>query len=240
MLAIAGGKGGTGKTTTALALARAFATAGRDRTAEVVVVDADLDMPDLHSMTGVPREPTVTVRPRGRRVPELPGVRVAPAPRQGGGAPSESTTAESSAVSDPDSGGIAIAEDGGTVGHLEACLRTLRDDRDGLVLVDSPCGAGPDATRPVDIADGVVLVTRPTPAAVQDTLKTAEMAGALDTPIVGCAVVGRRPPRSLSAVFGVDEVTRIPFVDGDPLETAAVRTAAMQLAMDCTARQTPF
>ncbi|ESS06245.1 MAG: CobQ/CobB/MinD/ParA nucleotide binding domain protein, partial [uncultured archaeon A07HB70] len=40
MLAIAGGAGGAGKTTTALGLARALP--GR-----VVVADADVDMPDL-------------------------------------------------------------------------------------------------------------------------------------------------------------------------------------------------
>lgn len=44
MLAIAGGKGGSGKTTTALGLGRALARRGEDP----VVVDCDPDMPDLH------------------------------------------------------------------------------------------------------------------------------------------------------------------------------------------------
>src|SRR6056297_615748 len=55
MLAIAGGKGGCGKTTTAVGLARAFASLGADP----LVVDADLDMPDLHHRTGVDREPGI-------------------------------------------------------------------------------------------------------------------------------------------------------------------------------------
>ena len=49
MLAIAGGKGGSGKTTTALGLAAIL----QDRGREVLVVDCDCDMPDLHHQAGV-------------------------------------------------------------------------------------------------------------------------------------------------------------------------------------------
>jgi septum site-determining protein MinD len=52
MFAIAGGKGGCGKTTTAVGLARAHP--GR-----ALVVDCDDGMPDLHGLAGVPREPTL-------------------------------------------------------------------------------------------------------------------------------------------------------------------------------------
>lgn len=53
MLAIAGGKGGSGKTTTTFGLAQALAERGRSP----VVVDADAGMPDLHLVADVPREP---------------------------------------------------------------------------------------------------------------------------------------------------------------------------------------
>lgn len=53
MLAIAGGKGGCGKTTTALGVARALAQRGH----KPLVVDADADMPDLHHRAAVPRKP---------------------------------------------------------------------------------------------------------------------------------------------------------------------------------------
>jgi septum site-determining protein MinD len=49
MLAVSGGKGGTGKTTVALGLAVALA----DRRREPVVIDADVDMPNLHLRAGV-------------------------------------------------------------------------------------------------------------------------------------------------------------------------------------------
>jgi septum site-determining protein MinD len=51
MLAIAGGKGGSGKTTTALGLASVMARRGLDP----VVVDCDCDMPDLHHLLDIDR-----------------------------------------------------------------------------------------------------------------------------------------------------------------------------------------
>lgn len=64
MLAIAGGKGGCGKTTTALGLARELARRGR----HPLVVDADCDMPDLHHLAGVEREYGVDTLARGTRL----------------------------------------------------------------------------------------------------------------------------------------------------------------------------
>jgi septum site-determining protein MinD len=49
MLAIAGGKGGSGKTTTALGLAAIL----QDRGRVPLVVDCDCDMPDLHHQAGI-------------------------------------------------------------------------------------------------------------------------------------------------------------------------------------------
>lgn len=49
MLAVSGGKGGSGKTTTALGLAAVLDTRRR----EPIVVDADVDMPNLHIRAGV-------------------------------------------------------------------------------------------------------------------------------------------------------------------------------------------
>jgi septum site-determining protein MinD len=61
MLAIAGGKGGCGKTTTALGLARTLSRRGR----EPLVVDADCDMPDLHHVAGIERDEGVDALARG-------------------------------------------------------------------------------------------------------------------------------------------------------------------------------
>lgn len=73
MLAVAGGKGGCGKTTTALGLGRAL-------DGETVVVDADRDMPNLHAMAGVEREPTAAAEIAPQRVDERLSVLPAPPP----------------------------------------------------------------------------------------------------------------------------------------------------------------
>jgi septum site-determining protein MinD len=262
MLAIAGGKGGTGKTTTALGLATVLGAARERPTGRtggtgapgsgVLVVDADVDVPDLHAMAGVPREPTVLDDPDGLAVPERPGVRVAPAP------PPTAPSAFRDRLR------VLAAPD-----HHSDHNRP----RPGRVLVDAPCGAGPDAALPMAVADAALLVTRPTVAAVRDTAKTAAMARALDTPIAAVAVVestagqpsavegsttgqpsavegsttgqpsaveGSTSVRSLSDVFDVDDVVRVPSADDDPLADAAHGASMRRLVDALSAGQTPF
>ncbi|QLG62401.1 MinD/ParA family ATP-binding protein [Halorarum salinum] len=74
MLAVTGGKGGSGKTTTTLGLARAL-----DR--PTVAVDADWDLPDLHALAGVPRPwPGNDAGEAVESAPDSDGTRVLPAP----------------------------------------------------------------------------------------------------------------------------------------------------------------
>lgn len=84
MYAIAGGKGGCGKTTTALGLARALAARGKSP----LVVDADVDMPDLHLLADVSPTPSAGDIAAGAHVgcvshapAESPGVAIVPAGR---------------------------------------------------------------------------------------------------------------------------------------------------------------
>lgn len=234
MLAIAGGKGGTGKTTTALGLATALAR-GRSTAAEddgptggdALVVDADVDVPDLHAMAGVPREPTVLDEPRGLAVPGRAGVRVAPAP------PAAATRAFRARL-------LEYATAGPGTGRDRRARRGTSERRGRRVVVDAPCGAGPDAALPIAAAAGVVLVTRPTRTAVRDTAKTAAMARALDTPVLAVVVVGSTPTHSLADVFDVDDVLPVPYVHGDPLAASAHERGMRRLASALSAGQTPF
>ena len=80
MLAVTGGKGGVGKTTTALGVARALGRRGE----AVLAVDVDRDLPDLARTAGVD---TVRVggadAAGGRPDPDCPSVRVLTGPRDG-------------------------------------------------------------------------------------------------------------------------------------------------------------
>ncbi|MFB6074941.1 MAG: MinD/ParA family protein [Haloarculaceae archaeon] len=167
MLAVAGGKGGCGKTTTAWCLARALAERGTD----VLAVDADVQMPDLHVLAGVPGSPGVEALAERRLEraghPTGDGVTVVPA------AASERIPA--------------------------ATLERLRGD-DRFVLLDLPAGAGPDAVGPLRAATATILVTRPTRESLTDAAKTAAVARRLDAAPVGTVVVaddGGTDPRSL-------------------------------------------
>jgi septum site-determining protein MinD len=183
MLAIAGGKGGAGKTTLAAGLALALARSGRDP----VVVDADVDMPDLHLLAEVPGEPTADAIAAGRppgevihRSPELAGA------------------------------GVVTA---GRPPSVPAALDRLSRWH-GPVLIDCPAGAGGDAARPLRACERSVLVTTDTPAAREDTHKTAAVARRLDATPHAVLVRGG-PDRG-----GFDcPVERLPAVGSGPVYT---------------------
>lgn len=186
MLAVTGGKGGTGKTTTALGLARAFAASGTP----AIAVDADWDLPDLGALAGLRRRVTYPDR-EGEESPltvavadgVAPAVRVLPAPT-----------------------------DGRDRNFRESLRATAASTpRDTRVLVDCPAGAAPDAVAPLRVADGALLVTEPCVAALRDAAKTAAVARRLGTAVVG-AVVTRSTavPPGVRDLLGCPAVSRVP------------------------------
>jgi septum site-determining protein MinD len=183
MIAIAGGKGGCGKTTTTLGLARALAGDG----CRPLAVDADRSMPNLHAIADVPREPGLSALVAGRSLSELvqesdsfPGVRLLPR-----GASGESEGVET-AVFD----------------RLQVWS--------GPVLLDCPAGAAADAAGPLRAATETLLVTSPTPPSLCDTAKTAAMARTLDAPPVGVVLVEPGPALAGEATgFDDDDARRL-------------------------------
>ncbi|WP_276301601.1 MinD/ParA family ATP-binding protein [Halorussus lipolyticus] len=193
MLAVAGGKGGAGKTTTTLGLAGALARQRR----VVLTADADREMPDLHAMAGVARRPGLDAVAAGwssrfaAGVADAPtcGVRVLPA----GSGPADG---RATGRSPPDS-------DVAAVGRAEEWADS--------VLLDCPAGAGPDAVAPLRAADAVVVVTTAEPACLRDTAKTAAMARELGTPVAGAVV-----SRATEAPEGVSRLLECPLLGTVP------------------------
>jgi septum site-determining protein MinD len=202
VLAIAGGKGGGGKTTTALGLARAIE-------GPTLVVDADRDMPDLHALAGVSRSPTLAAVVRGRDPIEVaqadPGradVAILPAPTAGDG------------------------DDGLVEAALERCART-----DRAVLVDCPSGAGPDAAVPLSVAGATLLVSPVCAPALQDAAKTAAMARAVGTDVIGTVLTRTRiAPDAIAELLGCPVAGRVPPVDPPVLSSRPVRRAYGRVA----------
>ncbi|WP_256392132.1 MinD/ParA family ATP-binding protein [Natronoarchaeum rubrum] len=204
MIAIAGGKGGCGKTTTTVALARALAERGD---ATPLVADADWDMPNLHALAGA------------ASTPSLAALQDAPSPR-----------ALAQFVGDPRIG-VLPAPTGESEARQDRALEIVRDGNGRApVLVDCPAGAGRDAARPLRVADGVVLVSTAAPASLRNAAKTAAMAEALGTPVLAGAVTRTASvPAGAHRLLGTDRLVPVPDADA-PLEDGAVRRAIGELA----------
>jgi septum site-determining protein MinD len=192
MLAIAGGKGGCGKTTTTLGVARALGTRGD----QPLVVDADRGMPDIHHRVGIERTPGLDRLDRtdlstlARQPSRFPGVDAVPC-----GTPDRST--------------------------LASALERLRG-RHRPVLVDCPAGAGPDAAVPLRRADASIVVATPTEQSLRDAAKTAAMARELDAPPTLVVLTRSDGSTEPVALLGCDDVLHVPEVSAPPLEAEAV------------------
>jgi septum site-determining protein MinD len=199
MLAIAGGKGGVGKTTTALGLAAALDT-------PVVTADADPDMPDLHALAGVDREPTLSaldghdVDAVAQPHPDETDVTVLPAPR----------------IDDADGLDRSLA-------RLAASGRPT--------VVDCPAGAGPDAAAPFRVADATLLVSTLCAPALRDAAKTAAMARTLGAPPRGVVLTRTRSaPDAVTELLGCPVVASVPAAEAPVLADGGVRAAYRRLA----------
>lgn len=206
MIAVAGGKGGCGKTTTTACLARALADAGSDP----VVVDADVDMPDLHVVAGARLDSGLAdlaggdpVSEAAQSTLELPGVRL-------------------------------VASGPETTDDLTAALGRLQTLADP-VLVDTAAGASPAVAAPLRAADATIVVSTPTPQSLEDAAKTAAMARTLDAPVVGSVVTrsdGSVDPRRL---LDCPTLGHVPPVS-DPLADERVRAAYAEVCQSLPKR----
>lgn len=177
MLAIAGGKGGCGKTTTALGLAAALARDG----AAPVVADADRDAPDLGLLADATPSSDATAQAADRPLQSIaresttfPDVSVVPAP---------------ASLSDGD--------------FHAALVRFAADDRP--VICDCPAGASRDAVVPLRASDEVLLAATLAPASLRDAAKTAAMADRLGVDVAG-TVLTRVPAWATRNEGGADSV----------------------------------
>ncbi|MGM0448419.1 MAG: P-loop NTPase [Methanobacteriota archaeon] len=210
MIAVAGSKGGSGKTTTTLGLARALSRRG----APVVAADADWDLPNLARLaaeTGTERPPDGA---NARTV--LDAVR--------GIEPVRPDRSSPTVLAAPDAPRSVDA--GATFGALDGATP------DGApVLLDSPAGASPDVAAPLRAADRALVATPLRRAALRDAAKTAAIARRLDCPPVGAVVIGETSvPDRVTTLLGCPVLGAIPDGGATPLSDPAVRTAYDDLA----------
>ncbi|MDS0222988.1 CDP-4-dehydro-6-deoxy-D-gulose 4-reductase [Haloarcula sp. S1AR25-5A] len=208
MLAIAGGKGGCGKTTVALGVGQALGTT----TDQTLVVDTDRDMPNLHHRAGV--DPT-------------PGIADSNATTEPATVAQRATTVENVDVLPCQTASAAAI--GSAIDSLSRCDRP--------VLLDCPAGAGPDAARPLRGADRTVLVSEPRRQSLTDTAKTAAMSRALDAPPVLTVLVGSDGSVDPSNLLSCPRTVHIPSVS-KPLASDLTTPKYVDIANVLTKRNT--
>ncbi|MFC7324324.1 P-loop NTPase [Halorubrum rutilum] len=207
MIAVAGGKGGSGKTTTTLGLARALSRRG----APAVAVDADWDLPNLARLASETDDGAAGERDRRTVVDAV----------RDGVSPDRSAPA------------VIAAPDGTETVDPAPAFEALRNavPDDAATLLDCPAGASPDAAAPLRAADRSLLVTPLRRSALRDAAKTAAVARRLDCPPVG-AVAVRAPsvPDAVADLLGCPVMGRVPSAAPAPLSDSSVESAYDDLA----------
>lgn len=192
---IAGGNGGVGKTTTAINLAAALEAQGY----ETVIIDADLAMPNVGEMLSVEYEECLhDVLAGNAGVSETltdvaGGLTIIP------GEPSLDAYAEA----DP--------------GKLWKVANTLSRTYD-VVLIDTAAGLSKETTVPLELADGVILVTTPDHVSLTDTGKTGTIAELVDSEIIGALLVRATEE---TPIADINEEFPFPLLGGIPSDLDA-------------------
>jgi septum site-determining protein MinD len=217
VIAVAGGKGGSGKTTTTLGLARALSRRG----ARVVAADADWDLPNLARLAA---ETATDTGPSGlgSKVDHECARTVRDAIE--GTEPVRPDRTEPTVLDAPDAPRSVDAL--GTLGALDGAVP------DGVpVLLDCPAGASADAAAPLRAADRALIATPLERAALRDAAKTAAVACRLDCPPVGAVAVGETSaPDPVATLLDCPVLGAVPDGGPEPLSDSAVRSAYDDLA----------
>lgn len=215
VIAITGGKGGVGKSTTTVNLAVSLRMDGYS----VAIVDADVEMPNLVEMLSI--EPTATIHDvlSGR------------------------ATTEEAIVEISDGFGVVPGDSGLTgyaaidPGELQSVITTV-EDRYDIVLLDTGAGLSYDDILPLGLADEIVLVSSPDPAAITNAQRTREFVEKLGRGIEGVVItkadetvddsVADQLGARLLAVIPDDPAVKQSTAAGKPIELHAPGSPAAQ------------
>lgn len=174
--AIASGKGGVGKTTTTVNLGTALAQAGE----RVAIVDADLGMANLAGFVSLSADSTT-----------LHDVLADDAPL-------EDATYEitDNIVAVPSGTGLTEYADISPEG-LRDVVSELREEFD-YVFLDVGAGISHETVLPLGLADTVILLSTPEPAAVHDAKKTLELTERSGGGVAGLVLTRTHPDSDVS------------------------------------------
>ncbi|AEF96704.1 septum site-determining protein MinD [Methanotorris igneus] len=203
-IAIASGKGGTGKTTIAANLAVALSRFGKN----VIVLDADIAMANLELILGLEGKPVTLndvlagTADIEEAIYEGPGgVKVVPA----------GISLERFRRANPE--------------RLEEVLTKLNEKAD-ILIIDCPAGLGKDALVALSAAENLIVVVNPEISSISDALKIIAVARRLETNVLG-AIINRvsNDSTELSAK-AIETILEIPIMGIIPEDPNVRRSAA--------------
>lgn len=215
VFAVTGGKGGVGKSTTTVNLGVSLRLDGYS----VALVDADVEMPNLLELLSV--EPDYTIH-------DVLSDRASPVE-----ALVEIGDGFAAIPGDPSISGYATIE----TAKLETVVDTLANTFD-YVLLDTGAGLSYDDLLPLGLADDVILVSSPDPAAMENAKRTQAFVEKLNNSIRGVVITkaDRSVDGSIVETFGLellgvipdDQAVRLSTAAGKPLEIYAPNSPAAQ------------
>lgn len=193
VFAIAGGKGGVGKTAVTVNVGIALQELGYD----VAAVDADLAMTNLGELLEIDADT---------------GIHHALA----GNAVVEDVLVEGPNGLDVVPGTGGLGEVGGAdPANLKTVLTPLRESHD-IVLIDTGAGVSHQNLVALGLADATVLVTTPSEIAATDAAKTAAMVDRADGTVAGIVITrissdaDREKASEIAETLGVDLLSTVP------------------------------
>jgi septum site-determining protein MinD len=190
VIVIASGKGGVGKTTTAINLGAAMNYFGRD----VLIIDANMSTPNVGIDLNAPEVPISLNHVLKKKA-----------------YPFEAVYEHESGIKIIPSS-LSIKElnfiDTGKIKGFKKDFLKIAD----IVIVDVAAGLSSEATKAMEIADELVLVTNPEMPAITDALKTLKVAEKLNKPISGIIITRVRRNKSELQPDVVKEMLEAPIL----------------------------
>ncbi|MDX1745255.1 MAG: AAA family ATPase, partial [Halobacteriales archaeon] len=115
--------------------------------------------------------------------------------------------------------------------ELEDVIETLQAQYD-YVLVDTGAGLSFESVLPIGMTDGVLLVTTPDRAAVEDTVKTAEIVSLAGGTVLGAVLTRARESEQTDAISDKLDTELLGIIPEDPAVQASIDAQKPLITLD--------